>query len=225
MEWRAWQPYYRRIVASFGYSTAADRRSAHALADGLASRDAHRATDALDRRIAGADVVVAGDGPSLDATIAEVTDDARSAGDTAVIAADGAAERLRDADVTVDAAVTDLDGSPETCAALSHEGVPVAVHAHGDNAGAIEEWLPRFDHDAVVGTTQCRPERGLANHGGFTDGDRAAFLADAMGARTIGLAGFDLRDAAASREKRRKLHWAELLLRLLEDRRGERLLA
>jgi hypothetical protein len=220
MEWRAWQPYYRRIVASFGYSTAADRRSARSLADGLSPPDVSRARTSLERRLAGADVVVAGDGPSLEAELDGVVGD-----ETSVVAADGAVARLRDAGVEVDVAVTDLDGAPEACAELSRDGAPVALHAHGDNASLIDEWLPRFDHDAVVGTTQCRPERGLANHGGFTDGDRAAFLADAMGARRIALAGFDLHDPTVEREKRRKLRWAELLLRLLEDRRGERLLA
>jgi len=38
--------------------------------------------------------------------------------------------------------VTDLDKNPETAAALTHEGVPVAAHAHGDNIPAVREWLP-----------------------------------------------------------------------------------
>jgi len=58
---------------------------------------------------------------------------------------------------------------------------------------------------------------GLLNVGGFTDGDRGAYLAEELGARRILLWGFDQRavdapDEAARERKRRKLQWAERLL-------------
>jgi uncharacterized Rossmann fold enzyme len=42
-----------------------------------------------------------------------------------------------------------------------------------------------------MGTTQSIPEGKLYNFGGFTDGDRAIFLAVELGAEKIFLAGMD----------------------------------
>lgn len=216
MDWLAWEPFYRAIRRDFGYSAADDRATARRLAAQLA--DADGAMERLADRLADRSVVVAGAGPGLERDLAGV-------GDAAVVAADAAVPRVRDAGVAVAVAVTDLDGAPEQCAALSREGTPVAVHGHGDNAAAVDDHLPAFDTDLVVGTTQTRPEAPLVNHGGFTDGDRAAYLADACGAASLSLAGFDLRDTAVDAEKRWKLAWAERLLGHLEDRRGEPLFA
>ena len=60
------------------------------------------------------------------------------------------------------------------------------------------------------------------NFGGFTDGDRAAFLADELGAADLRFVGWDFDDPAVGPEKARKLRWAERLLHLLERRRGDR---
>lgn len=219
MEWLAWQPIYRTIREQFGYSRREDRRSATRLADRLDVASHGRAEQRLRATLGGEAAIVAGDGPSL-----EHEAERAPTADATVVAADGAAPRLRDAGVAVDVVVTDLDGGAETCAALSRDGTPAVVHAHGDNAALIDEWLPRFAEDAVAGTTQARPEPPLLDPGGFTDGDRAAYLADAAGAHRIELVGFDLRDDGPGREKRWKLRWAERLLRLLEERRGEPLL-
>jgi len=119
--------------------------------------------------------------------------------------------------------VTDLDKNPETARELSHEGVPVAVHAHGDNIAAIERYVPSFALDSVLPTTQAAPTPPVCNPGGFTDGDRAAFLADACGAGRLVFPGWTFDDPSVGPEKARKLRWAERLLALLEERRGERL--
>jgi len=44
----------------------------------------------------------------------------------------------------------------------------------------------------VLGTTQVEPFGKLFNFGGFTDGDRAAFMAHELGASRIYLVGMDL---------------------------------
>ena len=51
-------------------------------------------------------------------------------------------------------------------------------------------WVPSFS-PPVIGTTQAEPFPGIYNYGGFTDGDRAVFLAIHFGARKIILKGFD----------------------------------
>lgn len=211
MRFEDWEPFYEEILEEFGYSREEDRRAARFLNGRLEPFDPFR----LDSLLRGETVAVVGDAPSLDPT--SVPDDA------VVVAADGAAERLAEAGVSVDVVVTDLDGAPRRAAELSQEGKVVVVHAHGDNLGALEEWIPEFDLSNVVGTTQADPHSfdSLRNFGGFTDGDRAAFLADEFGAAHIELVGFDFE--AAEGEKRRKLRWARRLLRALSHERGERI--
>jgi len=211
MRFSEWKPVYEAILADFGYGRAADERARDRLADFVDGFDLGRLA-----HLAGATVAVAGAGPSLPAE----TDRTREA--DVVVAASAAADVLLDADIGVDIMVTDLDKTPETARRLTERGVAVAVHAHGDNVDAIERHVPTFDADHVLPTTQARPRGPVENPGGFTDGDRAAFLADHLGAADLVFAGWDLDDPAVSGEKRRKLAWAERLLYWLERRRAER---
>lgn len=210
MNYRTWRPVYERILAEFGYDRGADERARDRLGALVSTFDESR----LDR-IADATVAVAGAGPSLAAEI-------RIAADAdVVIAASTAAARLREVGVAVDLMVTDLDKTPATARQLTREGVPVAVHAHGDNVPAVEEWVPQFDGDHVLPTTQAEPLGPVRNYGGFTDGDRGAFLADAFGAAELRFPGWDFDDESVDATKRRKLRWAERLLHWLERRRDE----
>jgi uncharacterized Rossmann fold enzyme len=138
------------------------------------------------------------------------------------VAASNAAAVCLDAGVSVDCAVTDLDKTPEAAIELSETGTPVAVHAHGDNVDEIDRYVPRFDPGTVLPTTQAAPSPPVRNPGGFTDGDRAAFLADACGAERLVFPGWSFDDQSVSAEKARKLRWAERLLAWLEERRSER---
>jgi uncharacterized Rossmann fold enzyme len=67
----------------------------------------------------------------------------------------------------------------------------MVVHAHGDNITQVRRILPKLS-ERVIGTTQVEPFGKLYNFGGFTDGDRAAFIAHELGASKIWLAGMDL---------------------------------
>jgi uncharacterized Rossmann fold enzyme len=210
VEFATWEPVYDLLLADLGFDRAADERARDLLAAQARPFDERRL--GLDGRT----VAVAGAGPSLEATAD------RAAAADVVLAASTAADRLRDAGVAVDVMVTDLDKNPETAADLTHRGTPVAVHAHGDNVALLREWLPECDLDSVLATTQAAPVGPVVDHGGFTDGDRAAFLADALGADRLVFAGWDLDDPTVGGLKRAKLAWAERLLRWLERRRGER---
>jgi len=141
-----------------------------------------------------------------------------------VASADGAAEHLSEAGVESDVVVTDLDGAPEHAAEASRDGTIAVVHAHGDNPDAVGHWIREFDRQNVLGTTQTDPRLfgTLYNFGGFTDGDRTVFLADALGAKEIRLFGFDFEEADG--KKRKKLRWAHTLLEHIEKKRGESLL-
>jgi hypothetical protein len=206
----AWEPVYEAILADFGYGRPGDERARDVLAELVSPFD----TDRL-RAIEGSRVAVAGAGPSLadEVGVADAAD--------YVIAASTAGDVLREAGVAVDLLVTDLDKTPGTARALTREGVPVAAHAHGDNVPAVREWVPQFDGDHVLPTTQAEPVGPVVNYGGFTDGDRGAFLADAFGAETLVFPGWDFDDPSVGREKARKLEWAERLLGWLERRREE----
>ena len=211
MDFAEWEPVYERILADFGYDRAADEDARDLLAATVGSE-----TYDPDRlALAGETVAIAGAGPSLPAARHRV----REA--DVVVAASTAADTVREAGLAVDCMVTDLDKNPGTARDLTREGTPVAVHAHGDNVGAVRTVVPTLVESAVVPTTQAEPVAGTWNLGGFTDGDRAAFLADHLGAGELVFPGWDFDDPAVDREKRRKLAWAERLLYWLERRRED----
>jgi len=210
MDFDRWEPIYEAILADFGYDRADDERARDELADLAEPFD----LDRLD--LAGETVAIAGAAPILRDELEYV----REA--DAVFAASNAAEVLVRRDIGVDCMVTDLDKAPGAAADLTHEGTPVAVHAHGDNRGAIRGWVPEMETGWVIATTQAAPRPPVRNVGGFTDGDRAAFLAHRLGAGALSFPGWDFDDPGVGAEKRRKLRWAARLLAWLEDRRGER---
>ena len=90
----------------------------------------------------------------------------------------------------------------------------MVVHAHGDNIPLLQHWVKRLP-GPLVATTQSTPLPHVHNFGGFSDGDRAVFAADALGAKTIMLIGFDLDDRNVDPVKRGKLMWAKKLLALI----------
>jgi len=210
MNFTDWEPIYEAILADFGFDRAADeavrdRAAAHAEPFDLRRLDC-----------SGATVAVAGAGPSLEAD-ADIARDA-----DLVFAASTAVDRLAAEGVDADAMVTDLDKNPEVGLARTERGAVVAAHAHGDNGDLVDEWLPRYDAANTLVTTQAAPVDAVANYGGFTDGDRAAFLADRCGAERLVFPGWDFDDPDVGGMKALKLDWAERLLHLLERRRGER---
>ncbi|MFT4958057.1 MAG: putative Rossmann fold enzyme [Halobacteriales archaeon] len=211
MEFEKWEPVYEAILADFGYDRGADERARDVLAGMTEPFDRGRLSS-----VQGATVAIAGGGPSLRDELAVASES------QIVFAASSAADVCLEAGVDVDAMVTDLDKNPATAERLTDHGVPVAVHAHGDNLDAVREFVPTFDATTVLPTTQAAPIDPVRNFGGFTDGDRAAFLADHLGAATLRFPGWDFDDPAVDDEKRLKLRWAERLLYWLERRRAER---
>ncbi|MDQ2053645.1 6-hydroxymethylpterin diphosphokinase MptE-like protein [Halobellus sp. H-GB7] len=210
MRFETWEPIYESILTDFGYPRDGDERARDVLAAYATPFD----FDRLD--YAGEVVAVVGAAPSLREAVDRVADADR------VVAASTAADVVRDAGYDVDLFVTDLDKNPETARGLTKEGTPVAAHAHGDNVPLVEEWAPQLANEHVVATTQAAPTDAVYNFGGFTDGDRAAFIADEFGAAELRFVGWDFDDPSVSPPKAKKLRWAERLLHLLERRRDER---
>ena len=212
MEFETWEPVYESILDDFGFGRAADERARDRMVSLLGGGSTLAPADF---EYTGQTVAIAGAGPNLE------READRAAAADVVIAASIAADRLADAGVAVDCMVTDLDKNPDTVARLTAAGTPVAVHAHGDNGPALERYVPAAEPSAVLPTTQAAPTGTVYNLGGFTDGDRAAFLADHFGAAELRFAGWDFDDDSVDPMKRRKLRWAERLLLWLERRRDE----
>ncbi len=175
----------------------------------------------LQELIGGADVYVVGAGPTCLEELKSL-----DVGGGVLIAADGAMRCCFDAGYKPHVVVTDLDGL--SVDNLKHSDVVYVVHAHGDNIDRLLSYVKLIEGH-IVGTTQCVQTGKLRIYGGFTDGDRAAYLANFFKAGSITLVGFDLRSGLvgkyskpwmvassyASLVKLRKFKWAERLLNML----------
>lgn len=93
---------------------------------------------------------------------------------------------LRSWGLKPDVVVTDFDFHPWE---LINYGGLVLGHAHGDNIPSFETWAPRVNR--LIPTVQVWPRGCSVLVPGFTDGDRAVYLAYCMGARLIRIYGFD----------------------------------
>ncbi len=214
MDFEFWEPYYERILKDFGFSRTEDERAAKVLDEHLGGTRVD--LEDVARVLSGKPVSVAGNAPTLVRELVRLT--------KVVIAADEATSTLLGHDRVPDVIVTDLDGKVEDQVEANRQGSIAVVHAHGDNIPAIEKWAGRFE-GRTLATTQSRPFSGVHNFGGFTDGDRGVFLADAMGAKSIRLVGFDFehpnpKDQPAA-VKKRKLDWAFILIESILAERVE----
>lgn len=220
MEYGAWAPYYRRIQEQFGFPFGREERSARRLEALLPEAGRQRPLERIAERLAGRTVIIAGLAPGAGSPPLWRLPAERRA--PVVVAADGAAAGCLAAHLTPEVIVTDLDGPVPSEVAANSRGSLVVVHAHGDNLAELERWVPEFS-GPLAGSWAGPPRESLVNVGGFTDGDRAAFLAEHVGAERILLWGFDFEqveepDARRAELKRRKLRVARDLLEELGRR-------
>jgi uncharacterized Rossmann fold enzyme len=204
MDFSLWEPHYREILDYFGFSREDDEKAAALLAT-LIERDD---LPELSRLVRGRNVVVCGNAPCLRKELGRIPPG------SVVVAADAAADVLYSHGIRPDAVFTDLDGATDLLLEMNAKGTIVVVHAHGDNVPLLRHWTKKFT-GPLVATTQSTPLPHVHNFGGFSDGDRAVFAADALGAKTITLIGFDLDDKNVDPVKRGKLMWAKKLLALI----------
>jgi hypothetical protein len=208
MRLESWEPQYRAILEDFGFSRSRDEEAAELLRELLQGRE--NSLLAAEALLSGRRAVVCGNAPCLSRELEDMRD---AEMDNAVfLAADGATVSLLDHGILPAIVVTDLDGPFPAILKANQMGCTVVVHAHGDNLEALKRYVPLLD--MVIGTAQCRPPEGLYNFGGFTDGDRAVFLAREMGAASIELVGFDFEDQSVTPRKKKKLAWAKKLIDL-----------
>ena len=172
----------------FGFSREDDEKSAQLL-DEILSEEGCLTLDDLSKIVGFSDkFIVFGAGPSLKEHIQKVKEN-YDLKEYVLVAADGATTAMVEERVAPDIIVTDLDGNLDDILLANLRGANVVIHAHGDNSDKIMQLTPFFT--SVLGTTQAQPVGNLYNFGGFTDGDRAMFLAIALGASEMILAGMD----------------------------------
>jgi len=194
-----WEPIYQEICEYFSFDPAEDDRAAHILAT-LTTVDA---SEHLRDLIKGKTVTVCGNAPVLASELKKIRG--------VIIAADAASAVLIKNNIIPDVIATDLDGIEDYAIDINKNGTILVVHAHGDNIPRLQTWVPKFEGPVVL-TTQGKPFDHVYNFGGFTDGDRAVFLAHAMEAEIINIIGFDFNDPEVTPMKKGKLIWAKKLL-------------
>ncbi len=228
MEFGLWEKYYIEILDDFGFSRENDEESAKLL-DEILSTEGCLTLDELSEIVGFSDkFIVFGAGPSLKKHVELLKSD-YDLKDYVLVSADGATTALIEEKLAPDIVATDLDGNIDDILLANIRGANIVVHAHGDNIDKIASLTSFFNN--VLGTTQAQPVGNLYNFGGFTDGDRALFLAVALGASEITLAGMDFGTvvtrysrpnletdlAQADDFKRKKLMYAEKFTQWIID--------
>ena len=206
-----WREKYSEIVKEFKFDENKDKESAILLNSFLKkSKINNKLTDL----IKGKTVLVIGSGPSLSRDLYKL----KKLPKLTKIAADSSTKILVENELIPEIIVTDLDGDEYTLKKIARTKSVFVVHAHGDNIEKIE-LVKKFKN--CIGTTQSKPFDKLQNFGGFTDGDRAVFLASHFGAKKIILVGMDFGDKIGRYSNTKKI---ERKIKLKKLKRGKKLL-
>ncbi|MDH3677296.1 MAG: DUF115 domain-containing protein [Nitrosopumilus sp.] len=176
-----WYSRYKEILKEFDFNEKEDIDSA-VLLDSFLSKENHLLQ--ICKLIQDQNVFIIGAGPSLSSAIPILKDFKK----TIKIVADSAVKPLVDNNIKPDIVITDLDGDEKTFKKIGKSKTIFVVHAHGDNISKLN-LIENFKN--CLGTTQTKPFRKVYNFGGFTDGDRAVFLANYFNAKKIILFGMD----------------------------------
>jgi len=223
MYYKDWEPIYKEILDDFNFSIKDDEKSADFLNNKLKKSNLYD-IGKLENLIKNRDIVVFGAGSSLEKSIIKHK---KFFTDKIKISADGATTALMKNKIQPSVIVTDLDGKVVDQIKANKEGSIIIIHAHGDNLDKIKKYLPKFT-GPIVGTTQTDPKNynKLYNFGGFTDGDRAVYLAKHFRAGKIYLIGFDFDNTigkysfAYKKDKKlklKKLKWCKKLLDKIDN--------
>jgi uncharacterized Rossmann fold enzyme len=217
MKFSEWEPIYKQILTDFSFDRKKDEEAAKVLGK-LITRAEIVSIQELSKLIKDQKVFVFGSGPTLE------NDLNADEFNGVIIAADGATSALLKHGMVPDIIVTDLDGFIPDQIKANKKGAKVIIHAHGDNIPTLKEWVPKFK-GKILGTTQSTPneKNQIFNFGGFTDGDRAAFLSSHFKSRLITLVAFNFKRVGnysfkfEMETKLRKLTWANLLIGMVQE--------
>lgn len=229
-----WVKKYLEIAEFMGYDVERDRAATKAFAEMLRMRGVKPPVNELRRLLFKREVMVFGAGPSLDDAVSDLLSVYPEAfKKLTLVAADGATQALVEREITPQVIVTDLDGDFSSIMLSARRGSIIALHVHGDNLDRVEERLDRIlsATKLLIGTTQVEPIPPLMNFGGFTDGDRAVFMANHFKSSKVVLVGMDFggvvgrrskpwlrRSVPAWRDKAKKLKVAYELISMLASK-------
>ena len=177
-----WELKYREILREFKYDMKQDLESAEAL-DLIVKKPF--SINRLEELIEGKPVIVIGAGPSLSQALPFL----KKFKHVTKIVADSAVDAIVDEEIIPNIVVTDLDGDESSLRKIGKTDTVFVVHAHGDNIGRLN--LAKYFKNCIC-STQAEPFGKVQNFGGFTDGDRAVFLASYFNAKSIIMCGMDL---------------------------------
>lgn len=221
MLYKEWEFFYDKIKQDLQLNFEKDIYAA-SLLDSILDENNLTSIKKIESLIKNRCVFVFGSGPSLEETIHTYKE---KIDDSIKITADGATSLLLENNIKPDIIVTDLDGCISDQVDANGEGSIAVIHAHGDNTDVLQKYVKNFQGE-IIGTTQTNPSsfKNLYNFGGFTDGDRAVFLADHFKAKKIFLVGFDFTGKIGKYSfsenkntdmKLRKLKWCETLIKTI----------
>lgn len=176
-----WNLRYLEILKEFNYDKKNDLESAIILDSILKESNL---VQKIREMINAKSIFVIGSGPSLSIAIPFL----KKFKKTTMVVADSALKPLIENGIKPDIVVTDLDGDEKTLKKVGKTKTIFVTHAHGDNISRLQ-FVKNFKN--CIGTTQTKSYGKIQNFGGFTDGDRAVFLASYFGAKKIILFGMD----------------------------------
>lgn len=203
MNYNKWRPLYKKIIKKLDISIKKDKEARDILKQKIRPINIKK----LNKKINNT-AYIFGNSPQLKEEINKIDINKNPT----KIVADSATKTVLNEKIKPDIVVTDLDGDIKSIKEAKKQESIIIVHAHGDNINKIKKHTQNLN--PVIGTTQTKPLKEIHNFGGFTDGDRAAYLAQEFGAQKLEMIGFDF--SKASSEKLEKLKIAEYLLNYLE---------
>lgn len=221
MDFKQWNIFYKQIKKELPLNFEKDIEAANIL-DKLLFDKKNLSEKQISNLIKDKEIVIFGAGPSLEKSILKYKEIWKN---KIILSVDGATTALKKYNILPKFIVSDLDGEIKDQIDYNKEDAIMVIHGHGDNIKKLQKYVPNFD-GPVFGTTQTNPENYsyLHNYGGFTDGDRAVFLADNFNAKKIYLIGFDFDDSIGSFSftknkslKLKKLKWCKKLIETLDN--------
>ena len=201
---KLWLEKYAEIAKFMGYEIARDRKATRIFADILKAKRIEPPLRELRELLSGTPAMIFGAGPSLDDNLDSLLRVYPNFTEKfTVITADGATQAFVERGRIPRVIVTDLDGDMKSILRSAERGSILVIHAHGDNMERIALCMKEIISATklIVGTTQVEPVPPLQNFGGFTDGDRAVFMASNYGAAPIILVGMDFGNVVGRRSK------------------------
>jgi len=218
---------YQEICSLLNIDPSEDWRATKILSKMLTFWNVKKTKETLKKLIKGKIVLIFGAGPSLEETLEQLKENLPFSHDSiTTIAVDGAANALLEKNIPITALVSDLDGCFNLLQKNILQTTIKVIHAHGDNIQRLLLLKGIVQKGWVIGTTQTKETLKVRNYGGFTDGDRAAYLAANFQAKAIILFGFDFGETVGrySKPDEHTSHFSASARKLLKFKIAKKLL-